>query len=99
MAADALGNRPADMNILVICRLNRGEEGFNGVRSIKIDIYFMLGWVSFVASSLLRYGDYISAALTLTTFQNKHHVRLALELHFPFSADPPLMEALLQDGR
>ena len=29
------------------------KEGFNGVGSMKPDIYFTMGWVSFAASSIL----------------------------------------------
>ena len=50
MAADASGNRPADMNVRVICTIYRGEEGFNGVGSIKTEIYLTMGWVSFAAN-------------------------------------------------
>ena len=95
MAAAQTG--PTERNIYVICTFNIGKETFNEVISIKTDLYFALGWVSFAASSILRYGDHISTgpyahdiSKQLTQF------RLALELHFPFSTDPPLMEALLQ---
>ena len=52
------------MNVDVIYTFHRGEEGFNGGGSIKTDIYFTLGWVSFAASLISSYGDYISAATT-----------------------------------
>ena len=64
MAAGSFPNRHADINVAVIYRFNRGKEGFNCIGSIKTDIYFTLGWVSLAASSISRYGDYISAATT-----------------------------------
>ena len=74
----------ADMNVDVIFTFNRGEEGFNGMMSIKTDMFLALGWVSFPATLVLRYGDRISAATALLkTFQNKHQVRLALKSTFP----------------
>ena len=70
MAAGDLRTQWANMNVDVICTFNRGEEGFNGIGSIKTDIYFALGCVSLAATSIQRYGDRISAAPMLATFQN-----------------------------
>ena len=102
MAAEQTGS--TEMKKRVIYTFNIGDERSNGVISIETDMYYVPGWVCFAASSLLRYGERISDATTLlsdlTTFQNKHQVRLALESTFPFSfsTDPTLMDALLQDG-
>ena len=72
----------------VIYTFNIGDKRSNGVISIKTDIYYVLGWVCFAASSLSRYGgrnDATTLLSDLTTFQNKHQGRLALESTFPFS--------------
>ena len=52
--------RTTNRIIYVICTFHRGEEGFNGIGSIKTDLYYGLGWVCLAASSILRYGDRIS---------------------------------------
>ena len=44
----------AEMNLYGIFKFNIGEKGFNGVRSIKTDIYFMLGCVWFADPSIKR---------------------------------------------
>ena len=54
MVPTASRERPAEMNLYVIFTLNTGEEGFNGVRSIKPDIYFALGCVWFTDPVLNR---------------------------------------------
>ena len=41
MAGGASGTLRADMNVDVMCTFNRDKEGFNGVRSMKTDIYFI----------------------------------------------------------
>ena len=98
MAAGRTG--PTDWIIYVISTFHIGEEEFNHVRSIKTDIYFTLGWVSFAASSILIYeGDISTGPYGRNISKHSTQVRLALEFHFPFSTDLPLMEALLQDGR
>ena len=61
MAAGSLPNQPADINVNVIYILNINKEGFNGVSSIKTDIYFTLGSVWLAASSILRYIVHASA--------------------------------------
>ena len=45
--------RPADGIIYVIYTFGGGEEGFNGISSIKTDIYFAPGCVWFAANSIL----------------------------------------------
>ena len=42
----------ADGIIYVIYTFRRGEEGFNGLSTIKTDIYFARGWVCSAASSI-----------------------------------------------
>ena len=85
------------MNVDVIYTFNFGHDACNGIRSIKTDIYFTLGWVWFAATSIKRYGDHISAGPTLTTFQNKRHVRFRIP--FLFWTVSSLMHALLQKGQ
>ena len=63
----SLPNRLADIKVDAICTFHRGEEGFNGISSIKTDIYYRLGWVWFAAISKWT-QDY---ARTGSTFQNK----------------------------
>ena len=46
-------NGPADGVIYMINTFRGGEEGFNGLRSIKTDIYYEPGWVCFAASFIL----------------------------------------------
>ena len=91
MAARKLGTQGADMNVDVICIFHRGEVGFNGVSSIKTDIYFVLGCVLLAASSILRYVADVLAGLTYRRsdrhFKTNH--RLRLELIFPSC---PLMD-------
>ena len=45
MEAGSLPNRPADINVDVICTFHRGKEGFNGIGSIETDIYYGPEWV------------------------------------------------------
>ena len=60
--------QPAEMNTM-ICIFNIGKEGFNGVSSIKTDIYYRLEWLWF-ATNLKWTRDY---SQTRWTFQNKPH--------------------------
>ena len=55
MAARRVG--PNSRIIYVIYTFHRGEEGFNGVGSMKTYIYFALGCVWFAANSSLRYEN------------------------------------------
>ena len=64
----------ADMNVDVICTFNSRKEGFNGVSSIKTDIYYRLGWLWFAATSKWT-RDY---GRTRSTFQNKAQVSLSV---------------------
>ena len=52
MVPTASPERPAEMNA-VICIFNIDNEGFNGVSSIKTDIYFVHGFV-LLAGELIR---------------------------------------------
>ena len=65
---------PAEMNLYVISTFHRGEEGFNGISSIKTDIYYKLGWLWFAANSKWTrdYGP------TRSTFQNKPQVSFSI---------------------
>ena len=55
------GGPAAWINYMMMMYIFRtGEEGFNGVGSIKTDIYFALGWVSFAVSSISLYKYDIS---------------------------------------
>ena len=63
MAAREFGTPGADMNVNMICTFQRGEEGFNGVSSIKTDIYYRLGWLWFAATLITRNGRRITAGL------------------------------------
>ena len=47
---------PTDRTIYVISTFNIGEEGFNGVRSIKTDIFYSMGRLSFAATLIKRNG-------------------------------------------
>ena len=67
----------------MISTFHRGEEGFNGVTSIKTDIHFALGFVWPAASSVLRYIADALAGRIDRHFQNKPRHRLALECLFP----------------
>ena len=69
---DKLGQRngPADMNVNVIYTHEIGNDAFNGLRWIKTETYFRLGWVWLTATSIKRYGDDIMAGPTQTTFQS-----------------------------
>ena len=69
MAIHALRNQSADMSLDVICSFNMGNERFNGVRSIKKDVYFPLGCMWYTATSIKRYGDDILAGPTRTKQQ------------------------------
>ena len=69
----SLPNRLAVINFDVICTFHRGEEGFNGIRSIKTGIYYRLGWLWFAAISKWT-QDY---GRTRSTFQNKPQVSLS----------------------
>ena len=62
------------MNVHVIFTFNLAEEGFNGVGSIKTDIYYRLGWLWFAATLIKRNGHGITARPTRSTFQNKPKV-------------------------
>ena len=53
MAPTASPKQPAKMILYLKCILNINKEGFNGVSSIKTDIYFVLGIVWLAASSIL----------------------------------------------
>ena len=44
------------MNVDMIYTFNIDEEGFNGVKSIKTDIYYRLGWLWFAVTSIKRNG-------------------------------------------
>ena len=78
MAPAASPERPAQMNLYVICIFNINKEGFNGVSSTKRDIYFALGCVWFADPSFKGNGHH-------RLFKTNH--RLALE--FPFSVLSP----------
>ena len=78
--AAALRNRPVNMNVVVIGTFNIGVEGFNGVRLIKTDRYYRLGWVCFAATSMYRYRGDISAGQTRRTFQNKPQVSFRISI-------------------
>ena len=54
MAPAASPERPAEMNLYLICIFNINKEGFNGVSSIKTDIYYSLGMLWFAATSIKR---------------------------------------------
>ena len=82
MAARESGTRGADMNVNVICTFHRGEAGFNGVSSIKTDIYFTLGCVWFAEMDAELRPDRRDRR-----FKTIH--RLALECLFPSC---PLMD-------
>ena len=71
---------PADGIIDIICTFHRGEEGFNGVGSIKPDIYYRLGWVWFAATLIKRNGRGIRAGPSQSTFQNKPQVSFRISL-------------------
>ena len=49
--------RPAEMNA-VICIFNIDKEDFNGVSSIKTDIYFSLGFVWLTSRSIFWAGPF-----------------------------------------
>ena len=74
MAPAASPERPAEMNLYVIFTFNIGEEGFNGVSSIKTDIYFTLGFVWLAASSNLRYIVDASAGRMDRHFKTNHRL-------------------------
>ena len=77
MAPAESPERTFEMNA-VICVFNIDKEGFNGIGSIKTDIYYSLGWLLFAANSKWT-QDY---GRTRSTFQNN---RLA----FPISVLSP----------
>ena len=53
--------KPTDRTIHMISTFRRDEEGFNGLGSIKTDIYLTMGWVSFAASNTVL--EYIEELL------------------------------------
>ena len=75
------------MNVHVIFTFNLAEEGFNGVGSIKTDIYYRLGWLWFAATLIKRNGHGITARPARQ--HSKTNQRLALEFLFPSC---PLMD-------
>ena len=50
----------------------------NGVRSIKTDIYYRLGWLKFAASLIKRNGRGITAGPTRSTFKKKPQVSFSV---------------------
>ena len=78
MAAERTG--PTDTNVDVIYTFNISEEGFNGVSSIKTDIYYRLEWLWFAATSIKINGREITAGPTRSTFQNKPQVSFRIYL-------------------